>query len=55
MNDPYQRGDGRDFSEISNTFWNYLLEDGQIRIKRSVSGMGLDVSVVGTIRMARAN
>lgn len=48
MNDPYQRVDGRDFAEIGPNFWGYILQDGQLRITRSVTYQGLNVSVVGS-------
>ena len=48
VNDPYQRVDGRDFAEIGPNFWGYVLENGQLRITRSVSYQGLNVTVVGS-------
>ena len=48
VNDPYQRVDGRDFAEIGPNFWSYVLENGQLRIKRAVSYGGVNVSVVGS-------
>jgi hypothetical protein len=48
VNDPYQRVDGRDFAEVGPNFWSYVLENGQLRIKRSVSYKGLDIGVVGS-------
>ena len=57
VNDPYQRVDGRDFSEIGPNFWSYVLENGQLRIKGSVSYKGLQVTVVGShqIRLTPMN
>lgn len=47
VNGPYQRVDGRDFAEIGDNFWSYVLENGQLRITRSVTHEGIEVSVVG--------
>lgn len=51
VNDPYQRVDGRDFAEIGPNFWGYVLENGQLRITRSVTYRGVAVSVVGSHRV----
>ena len=48
VNDPYQRVDGRDFADIGSNFWGYVLENGQLRVKRSVTYKGLDVTVMGS-------
>lgn len=48
VNDPYQRVDGRDFAEIGPNFWYYLLEKGQLRIKRSVTYENVTIKVVGS-------
>lgn len=48
VNDPYVRVDGRDFADIGPNFWSYVLEDGQLRIRRSVTYKDVTVSVVGT-------
>ena len=48
VNDPYQRVDGRDFDQIGPNFWSYILESGQLRIKRSVTYEGVNLTVVGS-------
>jgi hypothetical protein len=48
VNDPYQRVDGRDFADIGPNFWGYVLENGQLRIKRSVTYKEVNLSVVGS-------
>ena len=48
VNGRYQRVDGRDFAEIGDNFWGYVLEDGQLRIRKSVSYSGVTVTVVGS-------
>jgi len=48
VNDPYQRVDGRDFDEIGPNFWGYILENGQLRIKKSVTYEGINLTVIGS-------
>ena len=48
VNGPYQRVDGRDFDEIGPNFWGYILENGQLRITRSITYQGVNVAVVGS-------
>jgi len=57
VNDPYQRVDGRDFADIGPNFWGYVLENGQLRIKRSVTYKEVNLSVVGShqIRLSLAS
>ena len=48
VNDPYVRVDGRDFADIGLNFWSYVLENGQLRITRSISYEGVTIKVVGS-------
>jgi len=51
VNGPYERVDGRDFAEIGDNFWGYVLENGQLRIQRSVTYDQVTLTVVGSAQI----
>jgi hypothetical protein len=48
VNGPYQRVDGLNFADIGENFWSYVLENGQLRIRKSVTYGQVTVNVVGS-------
>lgn len=56
VNGPYQRVDGRDFAEIGDNFWGYVLENGRLRITKSVTYEGVTMDVINShqIRLTSA-